>query len=306
MELNEITIEDKFRLDKYFTKIKEPLSDTTFAMRFIWAEPLKHTWAIINSNLCFFGFLKDKYVLWGPPIGGNQLGKTIGVCFDIVKKLNKENCIDAGPTAIYIPECLAEDFETVAKESNYLFYEWFPEYVYKTVDLIELKGNKYKSQRNKLNIFARNLNISVEEFNFGVHGDGCLSLIELWRMQKQQTLKTEWPRYALDSVTEAANTLIKFSKELGVKGIVVGVNSEIIGMSIGESLSNEMCSNMIGMTDLRFKGASEFIWREFARYWTSHPLINVQDDFGIDYLKKDKLAYRPVKLLRSYGLMEKP
>src|SRR3990167_1259051 len=110
MELNKITMEDKVRLDKYFKTIKEPISDTTFAMRFIWAEPLKHTWTIVNNNLCFFGFLKDKHVLWGPPLGGDKVSDTLSICFDVIEKLNNAIGINANPVAIYIPEFLKEEY----------------------------------------------------------------------------------------------------------------------------------------------------------------------------------------------------
>lgn len=301
MKLKKITLKDRNLLQKFFKTVKEPLADTTFTMRYIWAEPMKHTWAIINRNLCFFGFLKGKYVLWGPPLGSNKLNDTIDRCFDIVKELNDEQGISASPIAIYITEEFKSKYEAIADNNNCEFGCWAQDYIYSTKDIAELKGKNYKSKRNALNIFARNKNISVEEFEHEKHLTGCLSLIDLWKQRKEDAVNYA-DKNALDFETAAARNLIKYSKELGVKGLVLKANGKLIGISLGEKLNGEMCSNIIEKTNIGFKGASEFIFREFAKYWHLSKFLNAQDDFGVDYLRKIKLSYRPVKLLKSYCL----
>ncbi|MBI2651933.1 DUF2156 domain-containing protein [Candidatus Woesearchaeota archaeon] len=291
MELNEITMEDKVRLDKYFKTIKEPLSDTTFAMR--------------NNNLCFFGFLKDKHVLWGPPLGGNKMSDTLSICFDAIEKLNNAIGINANPVAIYIPEFLKDEYGAIACENDYAFSYWAQDYVYNTQDLMDLKGRHFDSKRHKVNFFTKNYDYSVEEFDFEKHGDDCLELIEFWKEQKKSVVP-DFFKYEFEAETKAAIKLIRFSRELGVKGIVLRVEGKVVGVSLGEPLTKDMCSNIIEKTRTTLNGASEFIFREFARCWSSHKFINAQDDFGVDSLKKIKLSYHPVKLLKSYSLERKP
>lgn len=302
MELREIKLEDKNFLERYFRTVKEPLADTTFAMRFIWAEPLNHKWALINKNLCFFGFLKSKYVVWGPIIGSNKLKETFDACFDIVGELNEKQGIVSNPIAIYIPAEFMEKYR--AANTNYLFGRWTHDYVYKISDLIELKGKNYKSKRSEVNIFLRNNDIEVEEFNCDKHTAQCLNLIEFWRQQKEDYV-SDADKSALDAETTAAKNLVRFSKQLNVKGVVVKVEGKLIGVSLGEPLTNQMCSNIIEKTNIRFRGASEFIFREFAKLWPLYKFLNAQDDFGIEYLKNAKLSYHPVKLLKSYYLEER-
>ena len=43
-ELREVLLSDRAFFEKAFSSVPEPLADTTFTMRFIWAGPLKHTW----------------------------------------------------------------------------------------------------------------------------------------------------------------------------------------------------------------------------------------------------------------------
>ncbi len=303
-ELQRIRLEDKGLFRDFFQNVKEPLADTTFAMRYIWSVPLRHTWTMINGNLCVFGFLKDKYLVWGPPVGGGNLPGTISSCFEIVEKLNSSHGINAKPCAIYIPECLKPDYEAVAEKMGWAFQYWTQDYIYRTKDLIELKGSEFESKRHKVNFFMKNYSCEVEEFDAGKHAEGCIRLVELWGEQKNEADDGSW-RYELESETEVAKTLLKSASALDAKGIVLKIDGNIVGVSLGEQLAPNMCSNIIEKTSPAVNGAAQFIFREFARLWSGCEFLNAQDDFGVDYLKRVKLSYHPARLLASYCLEKK-
>lgn len=303
-ELREVKLTDREIFQKFFAAVKEPLADTTFTMRFIWAGSLKHVWTIIGGNLCVFGYDKSRYVLWGPPVGGAKLAATITECFKIVEGLNREAGIAAKPAAIYIPQCLKAEYDAVAEEIGASLGYWTQDYVYKTKDLIELKGKEFDSKRNKANFFMKNYSYSVEEFSFSSHFDYCMRLTELWQEQKEEADDGTW-RYEIGAETEVAKTLLKFSRELGVKGIVLKAGGNVVGYSLGEHLAEGMCSNIAEKALSSVKGAAQFIFREFARYWSSYEFLNAQDDFGVDYLKRVKLSYHPARLITSYCLEKK-
>ncbi len=303
-ELREVTLEDRETFQKFFSNVKEPLADTTFTMRYIWAGPLKHTWTVINGNLCVFGYDKGRHVLWGPPVGGTKLAETITECFRIVESMNKAAAISAKAAAVYIPQCLKGEYEAVATELGATLDYWTQDYVYRTADLAELKGTGFDSKRNKANFFMKNYSYSVEEFDFARHFDDCIRLTELWKEQKEEVNYGSW-RFELESETEVARTLLKFSRELGVKGIVLKVDGSVVGYSLGEHLTDGMCSNIVEKTLPSVNGAAQFIFREFARSWSLYEFLNAQDDFGVDYLKRVKLSYHPARLITSYCLEKK-
>jgi uncharacterized protein len=306
--MEKIKLEDKETFQEFFSSVKEPLADTTFVMRYIWAGPLKHTWKIINGNLCVFGFLKDKCVVWGPPVGKNEkvnkLKETFSECFEIVEKINKQNGIDERPRAIYIPQCMKEDYESLANENGYAFDYWTQDYIYNTKDMAELVGSQFDSKRNRANYFSKNYNYEVKKFNPEKHSEGCLQLLELWKKQKELVVDEDC-KYELDEETEVARATIKFAKKLNIKGVVLKVDGVIVGVSLGEQLTKNMMSNIIEKTNPAINGASQFIFREFARRWSDSEFLNAQDDFGIEYLKKTKLSYKPIKLIKSYYLEKK-
>ncbi|MBI2137479.1 DUF2156 domain-containing protein [Candidatus Woesearchaeota archaeon] len=304
LQISKVTLRHKGLFQRFFKNVKQPLADTTFTMRHIWAQPLKHTWTLINNNLCVFGFLKDKFVLWGPPLGGSKPTETMMLCFELLDKLNSAAGISASPTATYIPESMKDTFEQVADETGAVLNPWTTDYVYSTKELIELKGEKFESQRHKVNRFMSNYDYSVEQFDFGKHASECLKLIDLWESCKSETVSDEFG-YEVSAEANAARRVIRYSRSLDVRGVVLKIEGTTAGVSIGEPLTHEMCSNIIEKTNPTAAGASEFIFREFAKQWETYPFLNAQDDFGVDYLKKTKLSYNPVMLINSYSLQKK-
>ena len=69
--------------------------------------------------------------------------------------------------------------------------------------------------------------------------------------------------------------------------------------------SAKVIANIAEKTSPAVNGSAQFIFREFARFWSSYEFMNAQDDFGVDYLKRVKLSYNPVRLLKSYCLEKK-
>ena len=302
--MREVTLEDRETFQKFFAGVKEPVADTTFVMRFIWAGPLKHTWTVINGNLCVFGYDKGRYVLWGPPVGGTKLAETIVECFKIVEGMNKAAGITAKTAAIYIPQCLKDEYEAIAAKIGCSLEYWTQDYVYRTQDLIDLKGPQFDSKRNKINFFMKNYDYSVEKFEVPKHLDDCLKLVKLWSEQKAEVDDGSY-RHEIDSETEIAKTVLAFADKLGVKGLVVKVDGSVIGVSLGEQLAVNMCSNIIEKTNPAVNGAAQFIYREFAKLWPDCEFLDAQDDFGVDCLKRVKLSYHPAKLITSYCLEKK-
>lgn len=303
MELRQIRLEDKGLFEEFMNPVKEPIADTTFAMRLIWSEQLRHAWAIINGNLCVFGFLKDRHAVWGPVLNregsATELKDTLKQCFAIVDGLNASEGINETPKLIYLPESMKGQYEQLP---GFSLSEWSQDYVYNTADLIELPGKNYHSKRRELNIFCRNSGIKAEPYSFSSHSQECIELIERWKKGKEGGVTGQWDSYALAAEAEVAKRLILLSNRLDVRGAVVRADEKVVGLALGEELGSSMASKIIQKTDFGYRGASEFVFREFARQWKEKQYIDAQDDFGVEYLRKMKLAYHPTKLVKCYAL----
>jgi hypothetical protein len=88
--------------------------------------------------------------------------------------------------------------------------------------------------------------------------------------------------------------------DLSFKGMVVKIDKQIRGFTLGFKINkNTFCINY-EIADLAFKGIAQFIFRTFCQSLKNYKYINVMDDSGLENLKKVKLSYRPIKLVPAY------
>jgi hypothetical protein len=91
-------------------------------------------------------------------------------------------------------------------------------------------------------------------------------------------------------------------------GMVLYIDEEIKGFTIGERINETTSSVIIEKTDFEVLGCAQFIFREFTKYlkeiYQNH-YINVGDDMGFENLKKVKMSYRPYKLVPKYTIYQK-
>ena len=302
-KLKEITIDNKELFDSFFKTVNDPIADLTFAMRLIWAEPVKHTWTIINDHLCVFGFLRGKHVIWGPILPSKNNGKfneTLERCFQTVEKLNSHQGIHEKPLAIYIPESLKAQYQDIDGTS---FSNWTQDYVYEITSLIGLAGKQFQSKRRELNIFTRNSGIEVEHYDFSKHGSGCSELIDDWKNQKDAPEAEQNEDVTLEY--GAAKRLITFSSLLPIEGVVAKIHGKIIGLALGEKLTSDTASKIIQKNDFSIRGSSDFVFREYAKHFENLKFLDAQDDFCLESLKRTKMSYNPAKLIKSYSLEKK-
>ena len=180
------------------------------------------------------------------------------------------------------------------------------EYVYKTEDISELRGNRYKQQRNAYNAFiARHLSITYVPYQSSDR-DACLDLYETWRKSRADKYNDPIYQAMLDDSKSAHRIGITHANQLGLIGRVVRINDKLCAYTFGYELNSDMFCVLFEISDLNIRGLAQFIYREFCKELiASHTWINAMDDSGLDNLKRVKLAYHPNRLIPSYNLILK-
>ena len=298
-ELKKFSLEDKKTFDKAYSNLEFPLAEHSFSWLYIWDGPDTDTvWTEINGNLCLFCTFEGSRNVWGPVLPGNKFKETLEICFDICDKYNSEKGFKGKPTAKYIPEELKKKYEKV---DGYVLEEQNQDYIYNCKDIIELKGDKYKSKRNLRNYFLKNYESKIEDYDKKIHFNDCLELLKIWEKQKLETIskvdedKLDYEIYANKKILELAN-------KLSVKGIVVYVEGKIEGYTFGEK-SGKICTDFFEKTNLDIKGLSVFIYGEFLKRMNCE-IVNAGEDWGVEYLKKIKMSYHPLQIRKSYMLQK--
>lgn len=297
--LNSLKIGDKKLFDKYVKEENVYLCDYSFANNFIWKGSIELLWKVINDNFCLFGVTPKGMCMLLPPLGKNNISDTLSECFSIMKE------IDGCRSSEFYINYVYEDFLNFFDNSSYRIVESYPDYIYKTSDLIKLAGRKYEKKRNEINSFKKHCIASFEKF-YPRHIADALIMIDRWKDEKvnEKNLLNHHEvhyQYGLIHEAEASKCAIIFSEELGLTGAIITIDGKIEGITIGEPITSNTASILIEKTNNHFQGMPQFIYQQFcASDFSDIEYINAGEDWGIEGLRKAKMSYHPCFLAKKF------
>ena len=180
--------------------------------------------------------------------------------------------------------------------------QWYPDqfvfhcgrdghdYVYAIEDLAELKGKRFQPKRNHINRFlseypdARILPLTDETL------PDAKALADRWHQRRTEEEDAGMELAAL-------NRAFSHWHELGMEGLVLYVDSQVVAMTMGSRLSDDTFDVHFEKADLDYQGAYAVINRAFARHirekYPEVRFLNREEDMGIEGLRKAKLSYHP-------------
>ena len=305
-------------MDKYLAMLELDTSDYTFAANYLWMNNSTGFYTVINDAFCLFLLMNGELSMLLPPLGEKENAiKAMEVCFDLMEKNNssplytKIHYVDEYILSSFIDnlESGAEMFDLL---QDYIVERTLVDYVYNTMDLIELKGNNYGSKRNEINKFKRiHPSHTLEMLDVDKHREGIMQLVNKWISDRMKYMPKEEADAFLDGIyyeRMAVRRLLRDYAQLNLIGLVILIEGEIKGFTVGEKVNQNTASVIIEKTDFEIFGCAQFIFREFVKILSNEyavTYINVGDDMGFENLKKVKLSYRPSKLIPKYTIYKR-
>ena len=178
-------------------------------------------------------------------------------------------------------------FDTVTNRDDY-------DYLYNTEDLITLKGKKYHSKRNFINRFTEG-DWKFEPITPNNIAE-CAAMNKEWCLQNG-CADNEGMLHEQDAVMQS----LKHFFELRLQGALLRLDGRVVAFTIGEPLNSNTYIIHIEKAFNDVAGAYPTINREFAEYAAKdYAFINREEDTGDEGLRKAKLSYQPVDLLKKY------
>ena len=316
--LKHFDLRAKESMNEYLKLINVDVSDYTFAGNYIWLSTATGFYTIVNDTFCLFILNSGELSMLLPPIGKKEnTYEAMLRCFEI---MNSHNSNKNYSKIEYVHEELLEGFVDYLEEGT-LVYEMLKDfiiekklvdYIYKTEDLIDLKGDSYKSKRNEINRFRKVYpNYRLEILDKEKHSKEVLALFNKWVKDRTTYMPKEEVEIFLDGIyfeRFAIKRLINDYDKLDIIGLVIYIDDEIKGFTVGERINENTASVIIEKTDFEVLGCAQFIFREFTKILKDKyniEYINVGDDMGFENLKKVKMSYRPKKLVPKYTIYQK-
>ena len=297
MKLNKLSLKDKKIFIKYLSLTKHELSGYAFENIYIWKGLFDIYWTIIKDALCVF--LKDKMgcFLYISPEAFKIKPEVIKEVFIIMDGFNKNKGISR-------IENVEEKDLSFYQDLGYEYIYKSCDYVCKKKDLVQLKGNRFKSKRACFNYFIKHYDFEYLPYSLKYRSD-CLKLYNLWMEERKTKIKDAVYQGLLSDSRTCLKILLNDYPDLDFSGGLVRIKKEIKAFSFGFKLNTDTFCILYEITDLSIRGLAQFIFCKFCSELKDYKYINIMDDSGLKNLKKVKLSYYPARLIPSYIIKRK-
>ena len=277
------------------------LSDYSFTNNVIWLCQASGFYQIIEGCFCLFGLSGNGLTMLLPPLGEPARQKrALRICVKIMDQYNPSPA-QARLDFVYkdflkVLDLDADGATPLIQGERWLVEVTNPDYIYLTQDLIELRGNAFKTKRNEINQFRRaHPNHPLVRFS-AEHRDAARALVNTWTENRIRTLpdgSVEEFLFNLEMERKAINRTIALYEDLRLEGLSLFIDGKLEGFTFGERLSGDVANVLIEKTNFNIPGAAQYLFREFAKVFTDCTYINVGDDLGFENLRRVKMSYRP-------------
>lgn len=273
---------DKPLLDRVFVQLQPRISEFTFANLYLFRKAHSYRLCLVGDSLVVLGrgYGGDEYFL--PPLSGD-VGNTLAVLLEDGRLLY-------GADESFVRRYLGdgEGFEITEDRDSF-------DYLYLRRELAELPGNRFHKKRNRVSYFTGRHPHAVEPYS-REHLQGSLRLLDEWR-RVRAGMESPSLLWEADASAEA----LQLADMLGLKGLVVLVEGEVKAFVLGEKLNETTSVCQFEKADPFLEGLYQFADREFSRLcFTECEYVNREQDLGEPNLRRSKLSYHPVELVRKF------
>lgn len=300
---NRITIADREFLEKYLNGYEYKTSGLSFSAQYMWRDINQFSWDIIGEYMCICGIshleLEDGIVLpfMFPPLtctgeyDKEALRETIFKAKERFEKAGQPFSLRLVP--VHIMEIISDAVPELSWKDDRPNYD----YIYRTQDLIELKGRDYHSKKNHLNYFKKNYEYEYVELTSAMADDAMRFIDEFNR--RKEVPPHEMGLLKMEEV--AMKDVFENIEAVGYSAGAIKIDGKIEAVALGGRLGKKMVTEHVEKANVNFRGLYQAINNEFCRNvasWAKY--INREEDMGIPNLRKAKLSYRPARLLEKY------
>ncbi len=178
--------------------------------------------------------------------------------------------------------------EEMRDEANYLYH---------SEDLARFPGRRYNGQRNHLNRFRR---LFPEARLLPIEEESLPRLLDF--VSHFRALRASDDPFFLTELS-LVEEVLRHYREYGLLGAYLEAEGRILAFSAGE-IVGDVLQVHIEKADTTASGSYQAMVSGFASLYAEGrvPLINREDDMGVEGMRISKLSYHPCELKKSYRI----
>ena len=169
------------------------------------------------------------------------------------------------------------------------------DYIHAITRLAEYSGSKLHAKKNLVNQFLRDYQVEALPLTNDRLGD-AMRILDQWASSGSD-LPPDLTDYG------PCSEAIALYEKLVLCGAIYYVDSAPAGFIIGEELDDETFVLHFAKADRRIKGIYQYMYRQFAAIMPArYALFNLEQDLGLDPLRKTKASYDPDRMGIKYRI----
>ncbi|OQY32698.1 MAG: hypothetical protein B6241_10220 [Spirochaetaceae bacterium 4572_59] len=265
--------------------IQIPLSEYCFANLYFFRNT--HQYRVINRNEDLFlsgiSYDKKRYLMPLQDLNESEEYR------DELMNLGKESGYDM---LFPIPEVWLAYFEENGFEIDHL--EQDSDYLYTSEKMRSYSGRKLHKKRNLLKQFVENYDSDLQALTeLNIHDP--LELLDLWQTASTQEMCNSDYYQCRDALIHRDS--------FNLQGAVFYADGNAVGFMIGEAISDNVFAIHFAKGDTSAKGIYQFMFNRFTeKFCTAYEFINLEQDLGIEGLRKTKRSYLPDHMAHKYRI----
>lgn len=288
--MKEITIEDR---ELFMSKTDNIVnSEYQFSTMFVWQEVFGFQYERYKNTLLVFGYQHNGNLQCYYPFGpDDELAEAIVKAVEIFRKYNMHanfrplNEVMKN-NLVYL---LDFDYNIGTKPS-------YSDYIYDYDKLCNYNGKEYRKLRKEWNRFSSRYDFEYESITEKNKNDSLSALVRIITNQND---------YDSDEIQAYERLFLNYEK-LNVRGGLIRIDGDIEAVAVGESLGDMVLMHLrrcnkefVGIypSMLKLILNNEFNDRRYR-------IVNTQDDMGMENIRKAKMSYKPICLLKKFYIEE--
>jgi len=284
-EFAPIELEHKQEVDEVLARLQPLASEYTFTNLFAWGEVSGYNLARFEDGLLIRKGGQDS-ISFLQPLAPDGSGAAIATCLasagriervgeDFLARLDLEKLLVS-------PQEVRDDFD----------------YVYSVPELMELRGDKYHDKKNLLNQLDKYYAWSYHPMTPEIV-ERCLRFQHEW-CEERDCEEHE----SLSRENCATYRMLSNFTALNLRGGIIEIDGRIAAITLGEPLNSDTYVIHVEKAMSGITGLYQAINREFLHDAAqSFSYVNREQDLGVPGLRKAKLSYNPVRMVKKYTIV---
>ena len=306
-----LSLADRFVLQPRLRARQSEISDRCFTNLFLWRDFYDIRISRYSGNICVLCASEStpEKPFFFPPLGDEDIGGCVKACFDYLRSRRFAPVIRRASEHFVLRHMAGTKEYEVQEDAD------ISDYIYRTEDMIRLRGRRYHGQRNYIKRFEQNFPHHETEFISGRNVGECIRFNQDWLRKKLDRLAKKYGRRPDDSMeeviflkaeVETARKILVHFDALGLRGLAIRIDGNIRAFTVGEKLNDHMALIHIEKCDHDYLGINQVLTQRFCRLaWVDCEYVNRMEDLGIEGLRKAKQALGPHHMARKFHIFPK-